>query len=310
MPEEKPEEKQEEKRRTTLIIDGETGNLLVHPEQEEYRSALERKWEERRKKIREEEYEKEKIALITLNTQRINGPPGEAWLSGDQLVKMGIPEFQLFKLVFYKVLTPYDSNGEEVWPREMPDADPSESTEEYPLESKKAAIKRLLSCSYSISNLLEIPELATIIKPHSARTKTGFDKETLRETIKEGIREEVTPILKEGQKALLKKDRKIKNLTPHAIRGKKVLQGAKNAGRSKTQVYRDLRKLYQLAAERIWAKNPSFSKLRVAKKLVKGIADLNKSWDDSSPLSKLATLLSDNDLKPNCNTIRRIISKT
>jgi len=88
------------------------------------------------------------------------------------------------------------------------------------------------------------------------------------------------------------------------------LQGAKKAGRSKTQIYGGLKEFFQSAADGIWERHPDFSKLQVARMISKGIADLAKNWNDNSPLAALASLLSDNDLEANPNTIRRLIRKS
>lgn len=177
----------------------------------------------------------------------------------------------------------------------------------------------------------DCPERAVLL-PESLRlwwatqsTPAAIDQSPQKEFIS-SIKNEVfqiihkgfDPVIEDNQQKrikLQKKEREIERLIPHAKRGKKVLQGAKESAKSKNEIYRTINPLYQREAENIWSQYPDLPKSHVAGKLANKINALIKlvenedKWDEKNPLSEIAILLSDNNLKANPHTIRRIIKK-
>jgi len=107
----------------------------------------------------------------------------------------------------------------------------------------------------------------------------------------------------------LRYEKRVEEMTPDVIRGRKVLQGARRAGRNKNQSYRELRKLYQERANLLWKKRPGESKSQVARKIIKELkAEMNDHHEahSVSPLAELLVNLNP-DNPTNFHTIRRII---
>lgn len=97
-------------------------------------------------------------------------------------------------------------------------------------------------------------------------------------------------------------------------RGRKVLDGAKTSGAQKNALHREIKRLCQDEAERLWQKNPHLSKSDIARAINKNIAKLNdetnEDWSENHPLKELALLVHDNfSFRPKVDTIRRLINK-
>jgi len=115
----------------------------------------------------------------------------------------------------------------------------------------------------------------------------------------------------------------IEELLPDAKRGKKVLEGAKKSGKSKNEIFRALKPLYQREAEIIWNEELKLGNLGVAtrlvdrinsrieltKKIIKEKGKGEESWNENDPLNIIAKLLWENKMRANPNTIRKIIKK-
>jgi len=93
------------------------------------------------------------------------------------------------------------------------------------------------------------------------------------------------PRLHERWPEIQEKEIEIKKLLPDAEREKKAFPGAKDVGRSRNEINRTLRELYQAEAERICGQNPKLSDSQVAKSLAPKInALINLGIFPSSPV--------------------------